>query len=122
MASSLAAGGCLIHQLKLLMLLLQEEVHQQALLFLDLVADVRGDIWDHPVHKDTQEHHKVLSKVRDKGRERRLGLGTLVYHCLPLPIRVTVSAVELVVACNSKGHRPGSRHLCVILAPLLTSG
>lgn len=82
MAPSLAAGGWLIHQLELLMLLFQEEVHQQALLFLDLVADVRGDIWDHPVHEDAQEHHKVLSKVRDRGRERRLGLGTPVYHSL----------------------------------------
>lgn len=65
------------------MLLFQEEVHQQAFLFLDLVTDVCGDIWDHPVHEDTQEHHKVLSKVRDRGREGRLGLGILMYDCLP---------------------------------------
>lgn len=49
------------------MLLFQEEVHQQALLFLDLVADVRGDVWNHPVHKDTQEHHEVLPKARERG-------------------------------------------------------
>lgn len=67
MPPSLAAGGWLIHQLELLMLLFQEEVHQQALLFFDLVTDVRGDVWDHPVHEDTQEHHKVLLKARDSG-------------------------------------------------------
>lgn len=53
------------------MLLLQEEVHQQALFFLDLVADVRGDIWDHPIHEDTQEHHEVLPKRKEKGCEER---------------------------------------------------
>lgn len=55
--TSLAPLGGLISQLDLLMLLLQKEVYQQALLFLDLVADVSGDIRNHPVHQDTQEHH-----------------------------------------------------------------
>lgn len=63
---SLAPGGRLIHQLELLMLLFQEEVHQQALFFLDLVTDVCGDVWDHPVHEDTQEHHKVLPQAREE--------------------------------------------------------
>lgn len=116
MAPFLAAGGWLIYQPELLMLLFQEEVHQQTLLFLDLVADVRRDIWDHPVHEDAQEHHEVLPKARDMGRERRLGQGTPVYHCLRLLVRV--SAEELVVVCNSKGHRSRGKHLCVILAPL----
>ena len=59
-AAALAPPGWLLCQLEFLVLLFQEEVHKQALLPLDLLADVRGDVRDHPVHEDTQEHHQVL--------------------------------------------------------------
>lgn len=52
-------SGRLLRQLEFLVLLFQEEVHKQALLPLDLVADVRGDVRDHQ-SRDTQEHHQVL--------------------------------------------------------------
>lgn len=76
MPRSLAPGVRLIHQLELLVLLFQEEVHQQALFFLDLVADVRGDIWDHPVYEDAQEHHQVLPKARERVERRGLAGNT----------------------------------------------
>lgn len=76
MPRPLAPGGRLIHQLELLVLLFQEEVHQQALFFLNLVADVRGDIWDHPVYEDAQEHHQVLPKARERVERRGLAGNT----------------------------------------------
>lgn len=60
------------------MLLFQEEVHKQALLPLDLVTDVGGDVRDHPIHKDAQEHHQVLGEP-EGGGERRGWAGGL--HC-----------------------------------------
>ena len=64
-AGALAPPGWLLCQPELLVLLFQEEVHKQALLPLDLVADVCGDVRDHPVHEDTQEHHQVLGELRE---------------------------------------------------------
>lgn len=41
-------------------LLLHEELHDQRLLLLQLLADVLGDVWDQPVDEVAHQHHRVL--------------------------------------------------------------
>lgn len=49
-----------LDQLQLLVLFLQEEVNKHGLLLFDLFTDVLGNVRDHPVNQNTEEHHQVL--------------------------------------------------------------
>lgn len=47
-------------ELKLFLLLLQENVHQELLLSFELLHDGFGDVGDHPRHHQAEEHHQIL--------------------------------------------------------------
>ena len=49
-----------VQQLLLALLLPHEQLHHEHLLFVDLLADVLGDVGDDPVHKVAHEHDQVL--------------------------------------------------------------
>ena len=56
-----------LDELELLLLLPQEDVHQELLLPLELLHDGFGDVGDHPGDHEAEEHHKVLEQ---RGTER----------------------------------------------------
>lgn len=47
-------------ELKLFLLLLQENVHQELLLSFQLLHDGFGNVGDHPGHHQAEEHHQIL--------------------------------------------------------------
>lgn len=55
-----------LNQLQFFMFFLQEEVNEHTLLLFNLFTDVLGDVRNHPVHQNTEEHHQVLQTQQQR--------------------------------------------------------